>query len=275
MQKTYISESELWRQRGYHKVYQWPGIEHTKKLRNSYLVREIARNSNLVHFELCPVVDYYGDVSLQDISCEKDGLISHVSFSKFLYLISKEYATAKEIKEKLDYDTKIKEFVQKLDEKSLTTFAKQITREYWTEFFRGRVDVSVLDMDKLAVSAIPNFIEFFYTLETQYNYQEIFDTSEGEGESESGDSEIDSDDQKDQGQDQKEKDNDREELYSFVQGQMFYDYYPLFQVFAKDMSNLSKDEIPNGDCLCGSTIDELNMQYGNRLVDYLRQNIKK
>lgn len=266
--KKYISFSELWKIDGYFQVYQWPvaelkqlGFDHVKKLANSYLIRVIAKNKNLVHFEFCPIADYYGDVSVKNISCEKDGLVSHDVFSKILHLISKQYKDEKEERENLDHETKIKQFTEtRLDQKSLLDFSKQITQDYWRDFFANRADIGSLNIDKLAVSALSSFIEFFYTLETEHNYVEKEDDSDM---SESEDEE-----------EEREKENEREELNSLVQNTMFYDHYPLFKDFAKNLSDLSKDEIPNGDCLCGSSIEELNFEYGLKLVDYLRKNIK-
>ena len=158
---------------------------------------------------------------------------------RFMYLVSEEYLKVRKAEDSATRLKQIEEFCAKIPDLANELYI--LTQQYFDELLGSEL-VSILDMPKLVKSAQQNLFELVY----KHGHREVqipenLDQYDGMDES-------------------------YEEFCCEIDYDMFYEYYPLFKKFSSLVYDLTKDEGPNGDCVCGSKVAELNRKYHTKMI---------
>ena len=161
--ETVISEETLLQKKDHYQVHQWPdekqlfrcGFRHTLLLSNTYFIRIISK-TNLVKFEICPIVDFYGEITYSQIRSEACFEVKVENFNYFLHLISKEYKNQLLLEQKKLIEQKSNEFYNKLNDQDLLIFFTKFTKDYIEDLFENNQIFNIININSLAVSGLPN-----------------------------------------------------------------------------------------------------------------------
>ena len=247
--------NEVYNLPGHFRVHQWPEDIIKNEIGsiccsisggyNNIFVRVIDENSEICKFEICDIADFYGEVNyptdaiiMATISLERE------KWKKLQYYISKKYNNDQMENRRIEHIKKYNEFLNHyIDDKKLEGFLTELTTDYINETFGDASNV--FNIVNLMKEAKPHFIKSIFS-----HYSTISLAIHEETNDEEAD-----EDYYDEGK---------------LQYTLFFDYYPSLHKFSQMISNLSKGEYPNGDCLCGSDIQANNLKYGIKLYNYAR-----
>ena len=236
------------------RIHQWPKEIINAEVSNEFcsvgygynnrFVRILDQNESWCKFEVCDMADFYGDVDYpKDIIVMATSSLPILSWNKLKYYISDQYRRDKELAKETEYEIKYRGFIKKyIDDDVLETFLKGLIKDYINDLFKDHAEV--LDQTKLLNQSKDYFLRAIYS----YHCMISEDSKDN--------NDIDFEDEK------------WEVLRMNLQCTLFYDYFPILKKFSGMVSGLSKGEYPNGDCLCGSDVEELNMKYGLKLCEF-------
>ena len=146
----------------------------------------------------------------------------------------------------------------------LYKFVVKITKEYFTELL---TDVQSLNLNMLIISSLPSFIKEIIRyrklkLDQKFDIDHLVDNFD----------QLHEDEMEQQSDTSDEQITDAnyflQELRCKLSDTMFYKNYPMFNYIHDMHASFVKDELPNGDCFCGSTEEELNSKYGLKLIHF-------
>lgn len=212
------------------------GIEIELKVRYMNYFGKTINNTTI---EIWYAMDFYGEIEypkntgkIQTITLENTECLD-----KLKYLCSRQYVDDKKQQKYNEHMKSVKDFSDKyinLDE--FKTFVENMTEEYFSDIFE---DISFLNLNKLAEMGMARLIEKLFNYFSDYSDDHDWESNE--------------------------------DLLISFDYDMFYESYPPFKLFSQEMESLCKGEFPNGDCLCGHYLEELNRKYNKKLFAYMKK----
>ncbi len=198
-----------------------------------------ANNNNISISHMLPTTPGYEDNRYQ-LNVNKSLAISEV-LSTVIQLKDDVY-----IDETINYD-------------KLFIFVKEITERYFTQLL---TNTASLNLDALTISSLPSFVKEIrryreLNLDQKYEIDHLANNFEQLHEEE-----MEKEDDHEMG------DEFLQELHCNLCYTMFYQNYPMFNYIHNMHKSFVKDELPNGDCFCGSAEEELNIKYGLKLIHF-------